>query len=253
MPHTQYQVLCGHDDPSLLVKAAQLARRLNWPLTTQAPTAAIVLVVEPKHLALAVPEYPQFKPLYCDFAAGKQGYRLNHVHHEHLVKACRVKGLDRPLQIIDATAGLGRDALLLAAAGADIRLCEQQPALACLLEDLLTRIKDAAMPWSLRLYSMNASDYLCNLSEADRPDVIYLDPMFDHDASKTALVKKELQIIQRLVEPPSLAEQGALLAIARQQARYKVVVKRPRLGMALSGVKADYTLLGSHSRFDVYV
>jgi 16S rRNA (guanine1516-N2)-methyltransferase len=77
--------------------------------------------------------------------------------------------------------------------------------------------------------------------------------MFDHDASKTALVKKELQMIQAIAAPPTVFEQSALLAAARTQAIYKVVVKRAKLAEYLGGLKADYQVLGSHSRFDVYI
>ena len=40
---------------------------------------------------------------------------------------------------VDATAGLGEDSLLLAAAGFEVTLCEADPVIAVLLEDALTR------------------------------------------------------------------------------------------------------------------
>lgn len=235
------------------MKAAALAARLQWRVVNAIPAEATqALLVEETHLALFLPQLPQFKPLYLNFRDGKQAYRLRHVEHEQLVKACRVKGLARAVHIIDATAGLGKDALLLAASGATVTLIERQPLLACLLEDLLTRLASSDWPFNLFLHRGNALEYLTALSEDDYPDVIYLDPMFDHDAAKTALVKKDLQMLQTLALPPLLEEQHQLLTMARWRALHKVVVKRARLAQPLADIKPDYQLLGAHSRFDVY-
>lgn len=236
------------------MKAHLLSERLQWPLVNTMPsTAVLVLLVEPNYLALYLPRNAQFKPLYLNFAEGKQAYRLRHVQQEQLVKACRVKNLERPLTIIDATAGLGRDSLLLAASGACVTMLEQVPVLSLLLEDLLARLSFSEWTFDLHLAPVKAEEYLQALTEADRPDVIYLDPMFAHDATKTALVKKDLQMLQVLAAPPNLVQQAELLTIACARARYKVIVKRAKLADPLANAKPSYALLGSHSRFDVYV
>lgn len=246
-------VVCSHEQQSLVNKAHLLAERLQWPVVMRAPAnATIALVVEPDYVALSIPSSPQFKPLYLNFSEGKQAYRLSHVNQEQLVRTCRVKGLDRPLRIIDATAGLGRDSLLLAASGACVTMLEQSLVLSCLLEDLIVRLTTSERAYSLQLHAMNALDYLSVLTEEARPDVIYLDPMFDHDLSKTALVKKDLQMLQVLAKPPSLAEQTSLLEVARASALVKVVVKRARLADPLAKSKPHHQILGTHSRFDVY-
>lgn len=246
-------VWCLHDNDPLITKAQQLAERLQWPwLTTLPSEATLALQVTPDYLAIVMPNQPQFKPLYVDFQTGKHAYRLSHLHHEPLLKACRVKQLDRPVRLIDATAGLGRDALLLAKSGMHLTLLEQQPILACLLEDLLNRLQAAGISLDMQLWQGDALLYLQALSGEDRPDVIYLDPMFDHDATKTALVKKEAQILQQIASPPTMCQQQALLDAARQKAAYKVVVKRPRLATALAGQHPDHQWLGKHSRYDIY-
>lgn len=244
-------VVCLHEEQSLIQKAQQLAQFLQWPWLKQLPFSAdLVLLVEPTHLALALPNNPQFKPLYLDLAAGQQAYRLQHLQHEPLIKVCRVKGLTKPLRLIDATAGLGKDALLLAAWGAEVVMLEQHPVLYCLLNDVLERVSRLGKAFSLQLHHQNALDYLPQAGDAE---VIYLDPMFDHDDSKTALVKKDMQILQKLAQPPSLAEQVALLDLACAKALHKVVVKRARLSPPLGQRRADYHVLGKHSRFDVYL
>ena len=60
------------------------------------------------------------------------------LQREMLVKAARVKGVDAPLAV-DATAGLGDDSLLLAAAGFRVLLFERNPVIAALLADALER------------------------------------------------------------------------------------------------------------------
>lgn len=236
-----------------MTKTKQLAERLQWPWVTTLPSeATLALQVCHEYLAIALPHQPQFKPLYVDFQTGQHAYRLNHLHHEPLIKACRVKHLDRPVRLIDATAGLGRDALLLAKSGMQLTLLEQQPILACLLEDVLNRLQAARKPLDLQLWHGDALVYLQALPQKDRPDVVYLDPMFDHDATKTALVKKEAQILQCIASPPTMQQQQDLLHIARQQALHKVVVKRPRLAASLAGQQPDHQWLGKHSRYDIY-
>lgn len=67
------------------------------------------------------------------------------LNRELLVRACRIKGLvdglgrPRRTRIIDATAGLGEDSLLLAASGAEVLLCESDSVICALLRDALQR------------------------------------------------------------------------------------------------------------------
>ena len=63
----------------------------------------------------------------------------NNLNHELLVRAARIKGAQGPLSAVDATAGLGEDAFLLAAAGFQVRLYERNPVIAALLQDALRR------------------------------------------------------------------------------------------------------------------
>ena len=58
---------------------------------------------------------------------------------ELIVKAAKVKGDRTKMLAVDATAGFGEDALLLAAAGFHVRLYERNESIARLLEDALRR------------------------------------------------------------------------------------------------------------------
>jgi 16S rRNA (guanine1516-N2)-methyltransferase len=91
---------------------------------------------------------------------------------------------------------------------------------------------------------------MSRLSEDQRPDVVYLDPMYPH-RTKTALVKKEMRALRHLVgEDP---DTSALLHGALNCARHRVVVKRPRLAPAIDGPLPGMAIEGKNTRFDVYL
>ena len=74
-----------------------------------------------------------------DFEKMRKRLKTGNLQQELLVKAARIKGAAMPLQVLDATAGLGEDSLLLAAAGFHVRLYEYDPVIAALLRDALKR------------------------------------------------------------------------------------------------------------------
>lgn len=192
-------------------------------------------------------------PIRVDFLHGKTGFRSQRFQHEMIVKAVTGRSRD-PLSVLDCTAGLGRDGFLLAAAGFSVTLVERHPAIACLLLDGLKR---AAEDWDaapvcarIRTHLGSAHDYLAQLEPAAWPDVICVDPMFP-ERGKTALVKKEMRLFRAVVGDDEDAE--ALLALALQRARKRVVVKRPRKAEFIGGRKPGHQLEGTSSRFDVYV
>lgn len=168
--------------------------------------------------------------------------------HELLVRAARLKGVEAP-SAVDATAGLGEDSLLLAAAGFQVTLCERDPVVAALLRDALERaaldprLSPAAA--RMRLFEGDARALLGSL--AAPPDLVYLDPMFPA-RTKDAAVKKKFQLLHRF-EPPC-QDEGALLEAAVAAGPRRVVVKRPAKGPWLAGVKPSYSLEGKAVRFD---
>ena len=68
------------------------------------------------------------KSLVCDFVGGAVNYRLRFGggRGQNLARAAGLKPGVNP-HIIDATAGLGRDAFLLASLGANVTLIERSP------------------------------------------------------------------------------------------------------------------------------
>lgn len=230
----------------------ELAGSLDIALVTDPREARLLLRFSGERLELGAPADPSLPgALSVDFSRPAARWRALHPGKELLVQAAKVRKTAQPL-LIDATAGLGRDGFLLAAAGFRVRMIESNPVIAALLADGLERGRQVAglagIVARIQLVAANALDYLPTLAE--QPDVIYLDPMFP-ERTKSALVKQELRLLQLLDQKtgdPSSLLQAALAVQAK-----KVVVKRPLKGPPLLDVPPAYTLRGKAIRFDVYL
>lgn len=191
-----------------------------------------------------------------DFTRDLRRLRPANLSHELLVRAARVRGVEHP-RAFDATAGMGEDSLLLAAAGFEVTLYEHDAVIAALLQDALDRAARVPelVPVVARMSlvqgdSVEALRELANADETLRPDVVLLDPMFP-ERRKSASVKKKAQLLQRL-ERPAQDEREMLDAAIAAHPR-KVVIKRPLKGQLLAGMKPSYQISGKAVRYDVIV
>ncbi|MDO4621984.1 MAG: class I SAM-dependent methyltransferase [Eubacteriales bacterium] len=192
-----------------------------------------------------------------DFSKMLPRLKQNNLQREMLVKAARIKSLSRPLRIVDATAGLGEDAILLAASGHQVCMFEYDPVIAALLKDALRRAalhpqlsEIAARMRVLEGDSTKALPQMAALPEEERPDVVLLDPMFP-ERKKSGLIKKKFQLLQQLESPCSAEEELLQAAIAAEP--LKIVIKRPAKGPYLAGRKPDYSLDGKAIRYDCLI
>lgn len=187
-----------------------------------------------------------------DFTAGPAHYRRTKGGGELLARAVAHAALPT---VWDATGGLGRDAFVLASLGLKVRIFERNPVVACLLADGLARAKEkdetAGIVANMFLQIGDATQLMAEaVREFGFPDVVYLDPMYP-ERQKSAAVKKEMAYFHDLV---GLSDgEAELLSVARNIARKRVVVKRPRLGVFLNGRQPDYQYAGKSVRFDVYL
>lgn len=190
--------------------------------------------------------------LCADFTKDLPRLKPARLRGEMLVKAASLKGMDRPIRIIDATAGFGEDSLLLAAAGFEVTMYEYNPIIASLLEDALQRAKMipelADIVSRMTLVSGDSIAAMKNLTVS--PDVIFLDPMFP-ERHKSASVKKKFQLLGRLESPCCNEEE--LLAAALGAHPKKIVIKRPLKGPFLAGYKPDYSSEGKAIRYDCII
>ncbi|MGR4051157.1 16S rRNA (guanine(1516)-N(2))-methyltransferase RsmJ [Kosakonia cowanii] len=213
----------------------------------------MALVRTPTHLELRKRDEPKLGGIFVDFVAGAMAHRrkFGGGRGEAVAKAVGIKGSYLP-EVVDATAGLGRDAFVLASVGCRVRMLERNPVVAALLEDGLQRgYADVEVgPWLRERLTLIHASSLSGLADiSPRPQVVYLDPMFPHK-QKSALVKKEMRVFQSLVGPDLDAD--GLLEPARQLAIKRVVVKRPDYAPPLAGVATQSAVVTKSHRFDIY-
>lgn len=247
-------------------RAAELSQLLALPahvyveplktVLRSLPEEGVALVCDEEGLGLYALALPGSGPVRVELGEGALGWRLDEarVRHEMIVKACGVRpGVETT--VFDATAGLLRDAAVLAMAGCRVRLAERSPVIGLLIADGLQRAAQhdglQALVSRLQFVPGDALAQLVDMATVpDRPDVVVLDPMFPH-REKSALVKKDMQAFQAVVGEDGDAD--ALLLPALRVARKRVVVKRPRLAPPLAGRKPDFVVEGKSGRFDVYL
>ena len=195
-------------------------------------------------------------PLRVDFASGALAYRRAHGkdRQQGLGRAAGRPVRGETPDLIDATGGLGTDGFVLAHLGWQVTLLERSPVLATLLADGVARgRRDAgasAICRRMRVLHREAGAYLDRLTPAERPQVVYLDPMYPADP-RSALPGREMQYLRRLLgnTPPD----PELLPAACRAALHRVVVKRPAAAPPLSDMAPSHAIRMGGTRFDVYL
>ncbi|WP_298443071.1 class I SAM-dependent methyltransferase [uncultured Ferrimonas sp.] len=229
----------------------QMAARWGLVHSDEAP---FLLCYQQERLSLYLRAEPKLGAIEVDLIGGAVAHRrkFGGGRGQAIAKAVGLKGGVMPT-VVDGTAGLGRDAFVLASLGCTVTMVERHPVVAALLDDGLQRAyQDPEIgPWlqqRLQLHHGNSVEQLGQL--ALQPDVVYLDPMYPHRA-KSALVKKEMRVFQQLVGADLDAD--GLLAPALALASKRVVVKRPDYAEDLDGKKPSTVIATKKNRFDVYV
>jgi 16S rRNA (guanine1516-N2)-methyltransferase len=204
--------------------------------------------------------------LKFDLAQGEVALRANKVSksNEVIAKAIGCKSHYRP-NVLDATAGMGRDSLMMAMLGCNVIMQERNFAIYHLLNNALLRLKNsgefkAEIVERLSLQNQNSIDKMANLNNVD---VIYLDPMFPN-RKKSALVKKEMRLFKLIAGEDEDADQ--LLLSSLSSGAKRVVVKRPKGAPVLchdlsahdlanhsSKIKPSHEIVAKKFRYDIYL
>lgn len=192
--------------------------------------------------------------LHIDLAGGRQRYRQMRAaqSREDLVRA--LGRLPRGSQVLDATAGLGRDAMVLAAWGFEVVALERHPLLAALLEDAMQRARqDEQLRETIEHIELQPDDAQAWLSRHARVfDAAVFDPMFP-PRRKDALVKKEMRVLHCLLGAQADDDAPHTLERLLQHVRKCVVVKRPLHAPDIGTLEPAHRVLGRSTRFDVYL
>ncbi|WP_440903242.1 class I SAM-dependent methyltransferase [Catenovulum sp. SX2] len=199
---------------------------------------------------------PKQAGVFVDFIGAAATYRRKQVSikNEIIARAVGCKNNERPT-VLDATAGLGRDSLVLVSVGCNVVMLERNNAVVALLADGLSRLKQTCQDtWTrhfIGLYHGSLIDDSFDWRNTlPKVDVVYLDPMYPHK-KKSAAVKKEMKAFQGFVGADE--DSDKLLSVAKQVAQQRVVVKRPDYADYLNQQKPDFSLESKKHRFDVYL
>lgn len=215
------------------------------------------LNLTPTHLELQDNGHSPPLRFHIDFSNGRLDYRRRHGGDELLARAAGIKQLranSGEALLIDATAGLGRDAFVLAARGCRVQMLERNVLLFALLRDGLQRAAQqsntSAIVSRMALVQAQAATWLLNYGAEIAPDAVYIDPMYP-SRQKSAAVKKEMQVLQALVG--SDTDSHELLIAALACVKNRVIVKRPRNAAALLGPAPSFSMENATTRFDIYL
>lgn len=191
--------------------------------------------------------------LKCSFIEGPILHRLKYGkgRGQNLAKAVGFK-FNKNRTIIDATAGLGYDAFILASLGANVTLIERSEKIYDLLKAAISEAKLYGGEISKIVNRMNllfgdSKDILPNIV----PEVILIDTMYK-DRKKSALVKNDMRLVREVVGSDS--DHVELINVALNNASKRVVIKQPRYAETLDNIKGcSHQILGKTIRYDVYV
>lgn len=170
-------------------------------------------------------------------------FKKSSLQKELLAKAVGVKGPYRP-KVLDLTAGMLSDSLLLLSFGCEVWATERHPVIRFLIESAL---KNAQHP-KIQNFHFLGGEALKTLANPPPIETIFFDPMFE-DANEKVSPKKEMRIFRSLVGSDQDAEQVFKKALERKPKR--LVIKRPKQSIALVQ-KPSVEYIGKSTRYDVY-
>ena len=241
-------------DNTQLPKAQALAEKLKLPIcSANDQRYTFILTYTSEQLELCAPQQRNWNPIAVNFLTGSYHHRrqFGGGKNQLIAKAMGIKAKHRP-NIIDTTAGLGRDGFVLASLGCTVTLIERSPIISALLTDGLERAKKD--PWfnslGITLIETDSIDYLSTLSKEQQPETIYCDPMFTA-TKKSALVKKEMRLLRILVGDD--LDASDLLKTALCHTNKRVVVKRSLYAPFVSSKPPQQQLKGQRCRYDIYL
>lgn len=187
--------------------------------------------------------------LKLDFLKGTINYRLQRVHHEkHLKKA--IGKNKEPQLILDGTAGLLSDTLILLSLGHKVIACEQSKYIYLLISDAVRRAEGQLdFLENLILVNQNSIDvYL----EKENIDIVYLDPLFPQDKkqlkrSKSIYALRDILNLEKIV-----TNDDKLFMEFNKLKPKKIILKRPLKSEIIYNTP-NYQVKGKSTRFDIYI
>lgn len=178
-----------------------------------------------------------------DLLRHEEYFKRSSIHKELLGKAIGIKGSYRP-KVLDLTAGLLGDSLLLLSYGCEVWAVERHPVVQFLIQSALQTAIHPKLK-NFHFLPMEAHEALASLEEFD---VIYFDPMFE-DANEKTAPRKQMRIFRNLIGSDSDAID--VFKIAKASNFKRLVIKRPRRSLPLAA-NPSVEYIGKSTRYDVY-
>ncbi|MAZ48094.1 MAG: hypothetical protein CME65_06005 [Halobacteriovoraceae bacterium] len=161
-------------------------------------------------------------------------------YQENLARALGIKkDQDRDLKVLDATAGLMSDSLMMLALGLrNLTLCERHPLLQVLV---INTLKQSDKLSRLKFFPQDA------LELNQQFDVIFFDPMYQ-ETNKRSASKKQMVFMREVVGTDEDADKIALnlRGICR-----RLVIKRSQKASPLLGTP-NHQVKGKSTDYDIY-
>ena len=251
-------VTVSYESEALASVAKQFAQKLALNVATlEEASTAFILYYRQDYIELI--DTQTNTAIHVDFVSGTLAHRRKYGggKGQSIAKAIGVKNYKLPLTILDVTAGLAKDAFVLACLGCSVTMIERNPIIAELVRNALKHAENTEdfqeiQQQGFKLIQSDAIDYLDKL--AAKPDIIYMDPMYP-ERKKSASVKKNMQLLQKLLldNENKQLDETVLFEYALQKALKRVVVKRPKGAPCLTDKKPTMRIESKSTRYDVYV
>ena len=161
-------------------------------------------------------------------------------YQENLAKALGIKSdKDKDLKVLDATAGLLSDSLMMIALGLrDLTLYERHPLIQALIINTLKQYPDLS---GAKFYPKDAGTI------DEKFDIIYFDPMY-HEVNQKSASKKEMVFMRQVVGADKDAHQQAKKLLNHCK---RLVIKRSQKAKPiLEGF--GHQVQGKSTHYDIY-
>lgn len=221
-------------------RAKQVADTYNLPVLESSTSAQYAIVVRSSRLQLIDLHQPRFRPVFVDV---KSVARLG--KRNLLGRAIGSKTIN----VIDATGGLGNDAMLMARMGYRVTVIERSPAIAAILADGISIFNRQTSGCKIHFVHGDAKKLLPELSNS--PCSVFIDPMYPEEGRKQSVgVSRKRTVIRDIVGNDTDARE--LFEIAMLSNAPRVVVKRPNYATPMKPELISHSVNGKMVRYDVY-
>ncbi len=224
------------------IQIARIVAKYKIPTVSEQQKSKyrFLLVLEDGKLQLTEPGTVRYRPICL------QPGVLSHLGRRTLMG----RAIGRKVQnVVDATAGLGGDTLLMARMGYTVLAVERHPVVAALLENGISQILKKPTEMTIECYFEDAKNLLTRLPKS--PDVIYLDPMYPTGRKPSVEVARPIKVLRELVGADT--DFDGLFELCLETARKRVVVKRPHFAAPLLKQRLTSSVVGKLVRYDCYL